>query len=91
MDEENSLVQKIEELDSDQAEIIDGLIGKKIWNIEIIEDQQDSAIKIQFSEDETDYILIYGQNMDMYVLSAKPKVTHWKMTHTIALCCTISR
>jgi len=76
MDETDRLENNISELDSDQAEIIDSLIGKKIWNIEIIEDQQDSAIKIQFSEDETDYILIYGQNMDMYVLSAKPKVTH---------------
>jgi hypothetical protein len=76
MDEEDSLVQRIEELDSEQAKVIDGLIGKKIWNIEILEDHQDSAIKIQFSEDETDYILIYGQNMDMYVLSAKPGVTH---------------
>ena len=76
MDKTDRLENNISELDSDQAEIIDSLIGKKIWNIEIIEDQQDSAIKIQFSEDETDYILIYGQNMDMYVLSAKPKVTH---------------
>ena len=76
MDSEDSLVQKIEELDSEQAEIIDGLIGKKIWNIEIIEDENESAIKIQFSEDETDYILIYGENMDMYVLNPKPSVTH---------------
>jgi len=76
MDEEDSLVQRIAELDSEQAKVIDGLIGKKIWNIEILEDHQDSAIKIQFSEDETDYILIYGQNIDMYVLSAKPGVTH---------------
>jgi hypothetical protein len=76
MDTEDSLVQKIEELDSEQAEVIDGLIGKKIWNIEIIEDENDSAIKIQFSEAEGDYILIYGQNMDMYVLNPKPSVTH---------------
>jgi hypothetical protein len=76
MDTEDSLVQKIEELDSEQAEVIDGLIGKRIWNIEIIEDENDSAIKIQFSEEEGDYILIYGQNMDMYVLNPKPSVTH---------------
>ena len=76
MDTEDSLVQKIEELDSEQAEVIDGLIGKRIWNIEIIEDENDSAIKIQFSEEEGDYILIYGQNMDMYVLNPKPDVTH---------------
>jgi hypothetical protein len=76
MDETDRLENNISELDSDQAEIIDSLIGKKIWNIEIIESENESAIKIQFSEEETDYIIIYGQNMDMYVLSAKPKVTH---------------
>jgi len=76
MDETDRLDKDISELDSEQAEIIDGLIGKKIWNIEIIESEEESAIKIQFSEDETDYILIYGENMDMYVLNPKPKVTH---------------
>ena len=76
MDTEDSLVQKIEELDSEQAEVIDGLIGRKIWNIEILEDRDDTAIKIQFSEQDHDYILIYGQNIDMYVLNAKPDVTH---------------
>jgi len=76
MDETDRLERDISELDSDQAEIIDSLIGKKIWNIEIIESQDESAIKIQFSEDETDYILIYGENMDLYVLNSKPKVTH---------------
>lgn len=76
MDETDRLERDISELDSDQAEIIDSLIGKKIWNIEIIESKDESAIKIQFSEDETDYILIYGENMDLYVLNPKPKVTH---------------
>lgn len=76
MDTTDSLVQKISELDSEQAEIIDGLIGKKIWNIEILEDDKDTAIKIQFSEQEYDYILIYGHDIDMYVLNPKPKTTH---------------
>jgi len=76
MDKEDSLVQTIAALDSEQADVIDGLIGRKIWNIEILEDEHDSAIKIQFSEMDHDYILIYGQNMDMYVLNAKPDVTH---------------
>lgn len=76
MDKEDSLVQTIAALDSEQADIIDGLIGRKIWNIEILEDRDDTAIKIQFSEQDHDYILIYGQNIDMYVLNAKPDVTH---------------
>jgi len=76
MDELDRLEEEISALDSEQSEVIDGLIGKKIWNIEIIESEEESAIKIQFSEDEVDYILIYGENMDMYVLNPKPKVTH---------------
>jgi hypothetical protein len=76
MDELDRLEEEIAALDSEQSEVIDGLIGKKIWNIEIIESEEESAIKIQFSEDEVDYILIYGENMDMYVLNPKPKVTH---------------
>jgi len=76
MDETDSLVQTISELDSEQADIIDGLIGRKIWNIEILEDKDDTAIKIQFSEQDHDYILIYGKEMDMYVLNPKPKMTH---------------
>ena len=76
MDKEDSLVQTIAALDSEQADIIGGLIGRKIWNIEILEDRDDTAIKIQFSEQDHDYILIYGQNIDMYVLNAKPDVTH---------------
>lgn len=76
MDKEDSLVQTIAALDAEQADVIDGLIGRKIWNIEILEDEHDSAIKIQFSEMDHDYILIYGQNIDMYVLNAKPDVTH---------------
>jgi hypothetical protein len=76
MDKEDSLVQTIAALDAEQADVIDGLIGRKIWNIEILEDRDDTAIKIQFSEQDHDYILIYGQNMDMYVLNTKPDVTH---------------
>ena len=76
MDTEDSLVQRIEELDSDQANIIDSLIGRKIWNIEILEEKNESAIKIQVSEQELDYILIYGKDMDMYVVTPKPDRTH---------------
>ena len=38
--------------------------------------KNESAIKIQFSEQELDYILIYGKDMDMYVVTPKPDRTH---------------
>jgi len=73
MDENDSIKS---ELDSEQANAVDSIIGKKIWNIEILEDGDESAIKIQFSEDDNDYMLIHAEGMNMYIVNAKPKVTH---------------
>jgi len=73
MDEENSLIT---ELNSDQARAVDEVIGKKIWNIEILEDGDDSMIKIEFSENENDFMIIHANGMDLYIASPKPKVTH---------------
>jgi len=76
MDREDSIEELISELSSEQAKVIDSLIGRKIWNIEILEDKDESAIKIYFSDMEGDYMLIHGENMDMYVINPKPDVTH---------------
>jgi hypothetical protein len=74
MDENDSLIS---ELDSEQANAIDSVIGKKIWNIEVLEEGDQSMVKIMFSEDEeTDFILLHAEGMDMYIVNAKPKVTH---------------
>ena len=74
MDENDSVIS---ELDSEQASAIDSVIGKKIWNIEVLEEGDQSMVKIMFSEDEeTDFILLHAEGMDMYIVNAKPKVTH---------------
>jgi hypothetical protein len=74
MDEETSITT---ELNSEQARAIDSIIGKKIWNIEILEDGDESMVKIMFSEDDnSDYILLHASGMDMYIINEKPKVTH---------------
>ena len=74
MDENNSVIS---ELDSEQATAIDSVIGKKIWNIEILEDGDQSMVKIMFSEDdESDFILLHAEGLDMYIVNEKPKVTH---------------
>lgn len=74
MDENNSVIS---ELDSEQATAVDSVIGKKIWNIEILEDGDQSMVKIMFSEDEdSDYILLHAEGLDMYIVNEKPKVTH---------------
>jgi len=74
MDENNSVIS---ELDAQQAEAVDSVIGKKIWNIEILEDGDQSMVKIMFSEDEdSDFILLHAEGLDMYIVNQKPKVTH---------------
>ena len=74
MDEETSITT---ELNSEQARAIDEVIGKKIWNIEILEDGDESMVKIMFSEeDDSDFMLIHAEGMDMYIVNQKPKVTH---------------
>lgn len=74
MDENNSVIS---ELDSEQANAVDSVIGKKIWNIEILEDGDQSMVKIMFSEDEdSDFILLHAEGLDMYIVNEKPKVTH---------------
>ena len=74
MDKEDNLIS---ELDSGQARAIDSVIGKKIWNIEVLEDGDAAMVRIFLSEDEEngDSIVIHGDGgMDMYILNAKPKV-----------------
>jgi hypothetical protein len=67
----------LSELDADQASAVDSVIGKKIWNIEILEDGEQSVVKIMFSEDEdSNYILMHAEGLDMYIVNEKPKVTH---------------
>ena len=74
MDENDSVIS---ELDSEQAKAIDSVIGKKIWNIEVLEEGDQSMVKIMFSEDEeTNFILLHAEGMDMYIVNEKPKVTH---------------
>ena len=74
MDEENS----ISEADSNQVELLDKLIGKKIWNIELLEDPDEgqSVIRIFFSDDEEDYLMIHCEGADLYVVEPKPKALH---------------
>ena len=74
MDENNNIIS---ELDAEQANAVDSVIGKKIWNIEILEDGDESMVKIMFSEDDnSDFILLHAEGLDMYIVNAKPKVTH---------------
>ncbi|MAB53497.1 hypothetical protein [Marinobacter sp.] len=72
MDQENS----INEADENQAETLDKLTGKKIWNVELLEDDKQSMIRIFFSDQEDDYLLIHCEGADLYLVEPKPKAIH---------------
>lgn len=77
MDEEASVdVDFISEADEKQAEALDKVVGKNIWNVELLEDNTQSMIKILFSEKEDDYLLIHCEGADLYLVEPKPKSVH---------------
>ncbi len=61
---------------SEQLDILDKLIGRKIWDIEIIEEEPLAIIRIFFNENEDDYIEINAEYMQMLYISPKPTKLH---------------
>lgn len=61
---------------SEQLDILDKLIGRKIWDIEIIEEHPLSVIRIFFNENEDDYIEINAEYMQMLYISPAPHKLH---------------
>lgn len=61
---------------SEQLDILDKLIGRKIWDIEIIEEEPLAILRIFLSETEDDYIEINAEYMQMLYVSPKPNKLH---------------
>jgi len=81
MDRDDSLdVEFTSEADADQAETLDKLIGRKIWNVELLEDDTQSMIKICLSQEDDDYLLIHCEGADLYLVEPKMKVSPLKTT-----------
>jgi hypothetical protein len=66
----------VENPTSEQIDILDKIIGRKIWDIEIIEEQPLAIIRIFFTENEDDYIEINAEYMQMLYVSPKPNKLH---------------
>jgi hypothetical protein len=66
----------VENPTSEQLDILDKLIGRKIWDIEIIEEEPLAIIRIFLSETEDDYIEINAEYMQMLYISPKPTKLH---------------
>jgi hypothetical protein len=64
------------ELDFEQAEMLDRLIGSKIYNIEILEEDNQAMIKIILDGNDDKFILIHAEGMNMYVIEPQPKQLH---------------
>ena len=61
---------------SEQLDILDKLIGRKIWDIEIIEEEPLAILRIFLSETEDDYIEINAEYMQILYISPKPQALH---------------
>lgn len=61
---------------SEQVDILDKLIGRKIWDIEIIEEEPLSVLRIFLTENQDDYIEINAEYMQMLYISPKPNKLH---------------
>ena len=61
---------------SEQVEILDKLIGRKIWDIEIIEQEPLAILRIFLTENQDDYIEINAEYMQMLYISPKPTKLH---------------
>ena len=66
----------MENPNSEQLDILDKLIGRKIWDIEIIEEEPLAILRIFLSETEDDYIEINAEYMQMLYISPKPSKLH---------------
>jgi hypothetical protein len=66
----------VENPTSEQIDILDKLIGRKIWDIEIIEEEPLAILRIFLSETEDDYIEINAEYMQMLYISPKPNKLH---------------
>lgn len=67
---------RISEVDSDQAEMLDKLAGKKIWNIELLEDETQSMIKIIFNQEEDEFLIIHCEAASLYLIEPRPRNFH---------------
>lgn len=77
LDRKDSLeAEFITEADENQAKLLDQLVGKKIWNIEFLESDSQSMIKILFSDKEDDFLVIHCEGADLYLVEPKPKNLH---------------
>jgi len=66
----------VENPTSEQLDILDKLIGRKIWDIEIIEESPLAILRIFLTENQDDYIEINAKYMQMLYISPKPKQLH---------------
>lgn len=66
----------MENPNSEQVEILDKIVGRKIWDIEIEEQSPVSSIRIFFSENEDDYLEISAEYIIMAYIAPKIKQLH---------------
>jgi len=75
MDRE-SLEVEFEPEQESKNETLEKIIGRTILSVELLEEDTQAMIKICFSKDKEDFLLIHAEGANIYLIEPKPPNLH---------------
>tara|TARA_R110000787_G_scaffold163295_1_gene276524 strand:+ start:794 stop:1027 length:234 start_codon:yes stop_codon:yes gene_type:complete len=77
MEEDDSLeIEFTPEEDESALDVLQAISGRRITHVELLEDNTQSMIKICFSKNVEDYLLIHAEGANLYLVKPAPKSLH---------------
>lgn len=76
MDREDLDIEFTPEEEPNAQETLDKIAGRRITHVELLEDNTQALIKVCFSKDKDDYLLIHAEGANLYLVEAKPDQIH---------------
>lgn len=75
MDREDIEVEFEPEQES-SSETLEKIIGRTISSVELLEEDTQAMIKICFTKDKEDFLLIHAEGANLYLIEPKPTQLH---------------
>lgn len=75
MDREDIEVEFEPEQES-SSETLEKIIGRTILSVELLEEDTQAMIKICFTKDKEDFLLIHAEGANLYLIEPKPTHLH---------------
>ena len=76
MDREDLDIEFTPENQETAQDTLEKVAGRRITHVELLEDNTQALIKICFSKDKDDYLLIHAEGANLYLVEAKPNQIH---------------